>query len=54
MRPKGAILTKFDFNFVILALDHKAHFFIKKTHDPAPIFQANTHQNTGQNRTNLV
>ena len=23
-------------------------------HDPAPMFQANTHQNTGQNHANLV
>ena len=26
----------------------------RNLHDPAPIFQANTHQNTGQNRANFV
>ena len=26
----------------------------RNLHDPAPIFQANTHKNTGQNRANFV
>ena len=32
----------------------KPHILPQNLHDPAPIFQANTHQNTGQNRANLV
>ena len=31
----------------------KSPIVTRNLHDPAPIFQANTHQNTGQNRANL-
>ena len=62
--PRSGSRTVQDMAFDVMPQHNlKAHFYknnakppivTRNLHDPAPIFQANTHQNTGQNRANLV